>query len=253
MKKVFWILCLFLFFVLGLFSLWLYNLYQRLSETDMSCGGDWSYNVQCPIGSYCRSSGQGLLAGGLCKPILSPLFDIFSGSGETSKPKTGTSSVPSDFSLEYDLGACHAEWGRSNLKVDNNGNVTVKLSQGFFQEDKQYSLSRDELANIYKAFLENDFFKLEPEYRNTKIIDGGCSSLKLEADGKSHKVSMINQTPSQMTKITKILLQIMELKDKNWQQVNRKQICTKAKIACVATKEFNGIPCEAWDSQCSGQ
>lgn len=253
MKKVFLILLFFLFVVFGLFSLWQYNLYQRLSETDMSCGGDWSYNVQCPIGSHCRSSGQGPLGGGLCKSILSPLFDVFSESGETSKPKTGASNVPSDFSLEYDLGACHAEWGRSSLKVDNNGNVAVELSQGFFREDKRYSLSRDELANIYKAFLENDFFKLDPEYRNTGIIDGGCSSLKLEADGKSHKVSMINQTPSQMTKITKILLQIMELKDKNWQQVDRKQMCAKAKIACVVTKEFNGIPCEAWDSQCSGQ
>jgi len=96
MKKVFWILCLFLFFVLGLFNLWQYNLYQRLSETDMSCGGDWSYNVQCPIGSYCRSLGQGPLAGGLCKPILSPLFDIFSKprlveeKGESLPPKKQT-------------------------------------------------------------------------------------------------------------------------------------------------------------------
>lgn len=78
MKKTFWVLFLFLIFVLGLFSLWQYNLYQRLSETDTSCGGDWSYKVQCPIGSYCRSLSQGPLAGGLCKPILFPLFNIFS-------------------------------------------------------------------------------------------------------------------------------------------------------------------------------
>lgn len=70
-------------FIFGLFSLslWQYSLYQRLSKATLSCGGDWSYNVRCPIGSYCQSMGQGPLAGGLCKPFLSTLFDIFNKSG----------------------------------------------------------------------------------------------------------------------------------------------------------------------------
>ena len=64
-------------FIFGLIVLWQYDTHQQLSKTDMSCGGDWSYNVRCPVGSYCQSLGQGPLAGGLCKPFLSPFFSMF--------------------------------------------------------------------------------------------------------------------------------------------------------------------------------
>lgn len=79
------ILTLVLIAVFGLFSLWQYSIYQKLSKTDMSCGGDWSYNVGCPFGSYCQSLGQGPSAGGLCKPSLSPMFDVFDKSKTTEK------------------------------------------------------------------------------------------------------------------------------------------------------------------------
>lgn len=81
------ILVIALIFIFGVFGFWQFSLYQRFSKGTLSCGGDWSYNVQCPIGSYCQSLGQGPLAGGLCKSFLSPLFDVF------YKPK-GTTPVP---------------------------------------------------------------------------------------------------------------------------------------------------------------
>jgi len=31
-------------FIFGLIVLWQYDTHQQLSKTDMSCGGDWSYN-----------------------------------------------------------------------------------------------------------------------------------------------------------------------------------------------------------------
>lgn len=34
-----------------------------------SCGGDWSYDVECPPGTYCKDLGKGPLAGGICTPI----------------------------------------------------------------------------------------------------------------------------------------------------------------------------------------
>lgn len=63
--------------VLGTVVFWQYNLHQKLSVTDVACGGDWTYMVKCPFGSYCRSLGQGPLAGGLCKSWLSSVFEIF--------------------------------------------------------------------------------------------------------------------------------------------------------------------------------
>ena len=82
MKKSISVLILSLIFIIGVFSLWQFNLYQKFSKKTLSCGGDWSYNVRCPIGSYCQSLEQGPLAGGLCKPFLSPLFDAFNKSRE---------------------------------------------------------------------------------------------------------------------------------------------------------------------------
>lgn len=79
-------------------GLWQYSLHQKLSETDMSCGGDWSYAVKCPLGSYCRSLGQGPLAGGLCKPWLSPVFEVFEVHEE---PTQTTTSVEEPSSEEW--------------------------------------------------------------------------------------------------------------------------------------------------------
>lgn len=76
-----------LIFVLGIFILWQYSLYRKLSETVMSCGGDWSYGASCPLGTYCQSLGEGKLAGGLCKPFLSPFFEVLSKQGLSSVKK----------------------------------------------------------------------------------------------------------------------------------------------------------------------
>jgi len=93
-KQIILVLILLLIFIIGLFSLWQFSLYQRFSKETLSCGGDWSYNVRCPIGTYCQSLGQGPLAGGLCKPFLSPLFDIFNKSESTTPVKNLPTSAP---------------------------------------------------------------------------------------------------------------------------------------------------------------
>lgn len=89
--------------VLGLavlIGLWQYNLYQNLSQTDMACGGDWSYMATCPFGSYCHSLGQGPLAGGVCKPWLSAVFGIFRVQKEqTYVPSPTPSPIPTEAPL----------------------------------------------------------------------------------------------------------------------------------------------------------
>lgn len=88
------ILVIALIFILGVFGFWQFNLYQKFSKETLSCGGDWSYNVRCPIGSYCQSLGQGPLAGGLCKPFLSTLFNVFSKSENEKSSQNFPSPKP---------------------------------------------------------------------------------------------------------------------------------------------------------------
>src|SRR3972149_6621591 len=61
--------------VIAIFVGWQYRQYR---QDGSSCGGDWSYGVKCPLGTYCRSLNMGPLAGGVCQPYLSPLFNLFS-------------------------------------------------------------------------------------------------------------------------------------------------------------------------------
>ena len=50
------------------FSRYFLNSSRVLNQT-ISCGGDWSYDVKCPLGTYCKSLNQGPLAGGICTPF----------------------------------------------------------------------------------------------------------------------------------------------------------------------------------------
>ena len=50
--------------------------FQFRNSTDSSCGGDWSYNVKCSVGSYCKSSNQGPFVGGVCTQYLSEVFSF---------------------------------------------------------------------------------------------------------------------------------------------------------------------------------
>ncbi len=74
MKKLFILIAV---LVIGAVIAWQFRLHGEFAQRNISCGGDWSYNVACPFGSYCRSLDQGPLAGGVCAPLLGHLFKNF--------------------------------------------------------------------------------------------------------------------------------------------------------------------------------
>ena len=61
-----------------MFVSWQFFLHNQAVNQPVSCGGDWSYNVKCNTGTSCKSLGEGPLAGGVCEPYLSPLFEKLS-------------------------------------------------------------------------------------------------------------------------------------------------------------------------------
>jgi len=111
-------------FIFGLIALWQYDTHQQLSKTDMSCGGDWSYNVRCPVGSYCQSLGQGPLAGGLCKPFLSPFFSMF------KKPEFTNTKRQEEMNARPSVNTSRCSIGLSDIDIPE---VFVKLvDKGYF-------------------------------------------------------------------------------------------------------------------------
>lgn len=59
--------------ILLLIVAWQLFLYQKLSTNQISCSGDWSYAVKCPVGTFCKSLKQGPFVGGICSPYLLPV------------------------------------------------------------------------------------------------------------------------------------------------------------------------------------
>lgn len=70
MKKI---IPIFVLLVLILLIVFEFNLYKS-KKLPGSCGGDFQYRVKCPIGSYCKPSTPGPMAGGSCQTFLSPIF-----------------------------------------------------------------------------------------------------------------------------------------------------------------------------------
>lgn len=70
-KKHKYLFLIIIFVVLLISTLTLYFLRQSsiTGYPGVSCGGDWSYDVVCPVGTYCKSLNQGPLAGGICTPL----------------------------------------------------------------------------------------------------------------------------------------------------------------------------------------
>ncbi|MCL5783922.1 MAG: hypothetical protein M1142_01005 [Patescibacteria group bacterium] len=63
-----------------------FQYFQYNQKENKNCGGDWNYNTQCPVGTFCQSSSQGPFAGGACKPYLSGIFEVFSNKDNITNP-----------------------------------------------------------------------------------------------------------------------------------------------------------------------
>lgn len=60
----------FLIIAVAFLALQIYVTVSLKNKKNLGCGGDWNYQNKCPIGSYCKSLGQGDFAGGMCTPFF---------------------------------------------------------------------------------------------------------------------------------------------------------------------------------------
>ena len=143
-KQIILVLAVLLIFIIGLFGLWQFNLYQRFSKETLSCGGDWSYNIQCPIGSYCQSLRQGPLVGGLCKPFFLSLFDIFKKFEKATKQPTTEKIISSEITVE-----------ECKIKVNTTkGEVFLNTNFGPQTKCYQFVLNRVSPSGKYVVFQD---------------------------------------------------------------------------------------------------
>ncbi|HWR57424.1 MAG TPA: DUF6438 domain-containing protein [Thermodesulfovibrionales bacterium] len=124
----------------------------------------------------------------------------------------GQVTVPEDFVISTVSGPVHAEWGGKTIeKVFANGNVIVsreKRTSRFAPpelEDTKGRISPDAVRMIYAYVTACDFFGLNKDYRNPKVMDGGYRFLEVTANGRKHSVSVYYFVVERFNEIESIL------------------------------------------------
>lgn len=108
MKRTVRIVLIILISTFVVFSSWQVYLSTKLVNSSITCGGDWSYSTNCPIGSFCKNLGQGSLAGGICTPYLNfslflpPSSKVVPQTTPVLQPTEETTSAEIDWSIYSD-------------------------------------------------------------------------------------------------------------------------------------------------------
>ncbi len=138
MKKYF----LFIFiFAFGLFAFWQLNLFKWLESRAVSCGGDWSYNARCPLGTFCRSIGRGPLAGGKCKPWLYPVLKNFITLDRQPTDQLTPTSIPNQ---------------EVEINLESLTSYFTKDDQYYFSYPEGLSIEAYEEYNAEKIIIKNE-------------------------------------------------------------------------------------------------
>lgn len=125
--------------IVGIILFWQFSL-QRKS---ISCGGDWSYNVRCPLGTYCRSLGQSPQAGGLCTPYLS----FF---------KNPVNNIPVQFPVSTPSSVKTNSSQSKKMYINNKHEISFQYPSNWELEIKEY----DEQQILVVRSKNNNVFEL---------------------------------------------------------------------------------------------
>lgn len=150
------------------------------------------------------------------------IFLLFIFSGCISNPQK-YSAVPTDFEAIYSYGACHAEWGRTNIFIDANGSGIYESGSGIYENEKftnqefrkAFSLNETELLELITSIEQTSFYSLNDYYSNPDIVDGSCSFISVTKNNVTKSVSVSNmKSPSAYSNTADLIFSIAENKTK---------------------------------------
>jgi hypothetical protein len=137
-------------------------------------------------------------------------------------PPDVSDAVPSDLEIAYSYGACHAEWGRTNIVIDAQGRGVYESGSGSLTDDgrfenekfrKTFTLSEKELLDLLNGIEKSGFYSLRESYFSPDIMDGGCESIMVSQDNSTKFVSLSNvNSPESYSKVAGMISAIAENK-----------------------------------------
>lgn len=123
-----------------------------------------------------------------------------------SEPRIISNAVPADLRVRYSFGACHAEWGRTNVVISGNGMGLYESGRGSLVPDvftgeerfkdekfrKEFRLGESELLEMLNEIEKSGFYSLEDYYADKGVLDGSCSSLSVTKNNSTKLVAVVN-------------------------------------------------------------
>ncbi len=164
-------------------------------------------------------------------------------------PPQPPETLPSDFSVEYESGAMHLEWGHYELSIDSKGNGVFKKSMGMnLTKEHEFKVSEQERKKIYDAVIVNSFFGLNNNYDDPSIMDGGFSKISITAEGENKTVNVVNTNVDAFDKVKTEIINVLKKHVENpFSFDDLKEDCSKKKAECM---EENSFECEEWQEFC---
>ncbi len=112
------------------------------------------------------------------------------------------SENPEKISFSYSSGAMHLDWGSFEVSVDSSGNGILLKKMGMSMElQKTFSLSQEEMKEVFNTASKNGFFSLNDSYDDPFVMDGGWSKISISTDSSTKTVSMYNYSLQQFSTV----------------------------------------------------
>lgn len=125
-------------------------------------------------------------------------------SGADVAPANLSSNESEELSIYYTHGACHAEWGRTNIWIDATGKGLYESGSGYrivfdgeerFENQyfrKTFFLNETELRNLGDELERTGFYSLNDSYENPEVRDGSCETLWISKNNITKTVHVVN-------------------------------------------------------------
>lgn len=133
-----------------------------------------------------------------------------------------SSSVPTDLEIRYSTGACQAEWGRTTITIDAEGNGVYQSGSGVMLENetfenenfrKTFKLNESELLELLNRIEVSGFYSLGEYYSDLETEDGSCKSVFVTKNNVTKSVAVSNMiAPDAYSKAADAIIEVAESK-----------------------------------------
>ncbi|MDD2755198.1 MAG: HEAT repeat domain-containing protein, partial [Methanothrix sp.] len=132
------------------------------------------------------------------------LILVSTGTGVCIEPTPTPMNESMPLIIYYSHGACHAEWGRTDIRIESEGVCLYESGSGnliLFEDGQRYenedfrktfALNETELKDLLYELEKSGFYSLNDSYYNPEVRDGSCEGISITENNSTKSVSVSN-------------------------------------------------------------